>query len=58
MFHLNPKDVPVAFGPAEVRRMTVATVAITLACLFTEWLYWEGFTPSYVLSTRIGLHRI
>ena len=54
MFHLNPKDVPVAFGPAEVRRMTVATVAITLACLFTEWLYWEGFTLAMCLVLESG----
>ena len=42
--------------------MTDATAAVTLALLFTEWqyaMYREGFTlAKYVLSTRIGLHRI
>ena len=45
---------------ADIRRMTAATAAVTLACLFTEWLcYVLGrLHSSYVLSTRIGLHRI
>ena len=49
-----------AFGVALVRRMTAATAAVTLACLFTEWLcYVLGrLHSSYVLSTKIGLHRI
>ena len=43
-----------------VRRMTAATAAITLACLFLEMLcYVLGrLHSSCVLSTRIGLHRI
>ena len=49
---VSPKDFR-AFGVADVRHMTAATAAVTLACLFTEWLY-----SSYVFSTRIGLHRI
>ena len=51
------KDVPLAFGLAD---MTAATAAVTLACLFTEMLcYVLGrLHSSYVLSTRIGLHRI
>ena len=45
---------------ALVRRMTAATAAVTLACLFTEWLcYVLGrLYSSYVLSTKIGLHKI
>ena len=45
---------------ALVRRMTAATAAVTLARLFTEWLcYVLGrLHSSYVLSTRIVLHRI
>ena len=40
--------------------MTAATAAVTLARLFTERLcYVLGrLHSSYVLSTRIGLHRI
>ena len=40
--------------------MTAATAAVTLSCLFTEWLCYvlERLYSSYVLSTRIGLHRI
>ena len=47
-----------------VRRMTAAaaaaTAAVTIACLFREWLcYVMGrLHSSYVLSTKIGLHRI
>ena len=49
-----------AFGVALVRRMTAATTAFTLARPFTEWMcYVLGrLHSSYVLSTRIGLHRI
>ena len=47
---------------ALVRRMTAAaaTAAVTIASLFTEWLcYVPGrLHSSYVLSTKIGLHRI
>ena len=44
---------------ALVRRMTAATAAITLACLFVEMLcYVLGrLHSSCVLSTKIGLHR-
>ena len=54
-----PKDFR-AFGVADIRRMTAATAAVTLARLFTEWLcYVLGrLHSSYVLSTRIRLHRI
>ena len=38
---------------ADIRRMTAATAAITLAHLFVKMLH-----SSCVLSTRIGLHRI
>jgi membrane protein DedA with SNARE-associated domain len=45
-----------------VRRMTAAAAAaaVTVACLFTEWLcYVLGrLHSSYVLSTKFGLHRI
>ena len=42
-----------AFGVALVRRMTAATAAVSLACLFTEWLcYVLGrLYSSYVLMT-------
>ena len=45
---------------ADVRRMTAATAAVTHARPFTEWLcYVLGrLHSSYVLSTKIGLHRI
>ena len=48
---------------ADIRHMTAvtaATAAVTLARLFTEWLcYVLGrLHSSYVLSIRIGLHRI
>jgi hypothetical protein len=44
----------------QVRPLTAATAAITLACLFVEMLcYVMGrLHSSCVLSTRIGLHRI
>ena len=43
-----------------VRRMTAATAAINLACLFVEMLCYvlRRLHSSCVLSTRIGLHRI
>ena len=49
-----------AFEVADIRRMTAATAAATLACLFTEWLcYVMGRLHfSYVLSTRIRQHRV
>ena len=49
-----------AFGVADIRSMTAATAAVTLACLFTdEWLCYvlERIHSSYVLSTRIRLQR-
>ena len=50
-----PKDFR-AFGVADIRRMTAATAAVTLACLFTEWLCYvlRRHHSSYVLSTRTG----
>jgi hypothetical protein len=49
-----------ASGLGQVRRLTVATAAITLARLFLEMLcYVLGrLYSSCVLSSRIGLHRI
>ena len=49
-----------AFQVGLVGRMTAATAAVTLACLFTERLchVFGRLDSSYVLSTRIGLHRI
>ena len=49
-----------ASGLGQVRRLTAATAAITLARLFVEMLcYVLGRLHSRcVLSTRIGLHRI
>ena len=49
-----------ASGLVQVRRLTAATAAITLACLYLEMLsYVLGrLHSSCVLSTRIGLHRI
>ena len=48
-----------AFEVALVRRMTAATAAITLACLFVEMLcYVLGrLHSSCVLSTKIGPHK-
>ena len=45
---------------AEIRHMTPATAAITLARLFVEMLYYVlgRLLSNCVLSTRIGLHRI
>ena len=45
---------------ADVRRMTAATAAVTLACLFTEQLCYvlESVYSGYVLSTRIRLLKI
>ena len=45
---------------ASIRHLTAATAAGTLARLFTEWLCYVlcRFHSSYVLSTRVGLHRI
>ena len=47
-------------GLGQVRRLTVATAAVTLAHLIVEMLcYVLGrLHSSCVLSTRIGLHRI
>ena len=52
---LHTKD----FRAALVRRLTAATAAIILACLFVEMLcYVLGrLHSSCVLSTKIGLHR-
>ena len=49
-----------ASGLGQVRCLTAATVAITLACLFVEILcYVLGrLHSSCVLSTKISLHRI
>ena len=49
-----------AFGPAYIRRMTAVTAAVTHACLFTKMLCYvlEELHPSYVFSTKVGLHRI
>ena len=60
IYCLTYKDVQVAFGPADIRRMTAATAAVTLACLFTEMLFYVlgRLHSSYVLSTILGLHRI
>ena len=56
---LRTKDFR-ASGLGQVRRLTAATAAITLACLFVEMLcYVLGrLHSSCVLSTRIGLHSI
>ena len=52
------KDIR-ASGLAQVRCLTTATAAFTLACLFVEMLcYVLGrIHSSCVLSTKIGLHR-
>ena len=49
-----------ASGLDQVRRLTAATAAITLARLFVGMLCYvlERLHSSCVLSTRIGLHRI
>ena len=56
---LGTKDLR-ASGLGQVRRLTAATAAITLARLFIEMLcYVMGrLHSSCVLSTRISLHRI
>ena len=56
---LGTKDFR-ASGLGQVRRLTAATAAITLACLFVEMLFYVlgRLHSSCVLSTRIGLHRI
>ena len=58
-FTLSTKDFR-ASGLGQVRCLTAATAAITLAHLFVEMLcYVLGrLHSSCVLSTRIGLHRI
>ena len=40
--------------------MTAATAAVTLSCLFTEWLCFVlgRLHSSYVLSTRMGLYKV
>ena len=50
---LKTKDFR-SFGVADIRRMTAATAAVTLACLFTEWLCYvlRRLHSSYVLSTK------
>ena len=59
LYVLYTKDFQ-ASGLGQVRRVTAATAAITLACLFIEMLcYVLGrLHSSCVLSTRIGPHRI
>ena len=50
-----------ASGLGQVRHLTAATAAITIACLFVEMLCYvlgRRLHSSCVLSTRIGLHRI
>ena len=42
---------------ADIRYMTAATAAVSLGRLFKEWLCYV-LGSYYVLSTRIGQHRI
>ena len=58
-FVLFSKDFG-ASGLDQVRRMTAASAAITLAGLFVEMLCYVLGTLHFscVLSTKIGLHRI
>ena len=53
-------DYVKTFQLAQVRHVTAATAAITLACLFVEMLcYVLGrLHSSCVLSTKVGLHRL
>ena len=54
------KDVPVAFVVAVIRPLTAATPAVTPTILFTEmfgYVMWRLYS-SYVLSTKVGRHRI
>ena len=56
---VKTKDLQ-TFGLGQVRHLTAATAAITLAHLFVDVLCYVlgGLHSSCLLSTRIGLHRI